>query len=118
MSDLLDLWKQKYFANRGVKRNKTRLPNLRIKVDIFKELKNSDDELLERFKPFKFKELGYISVCWTKELDRKGEEPIWNLDSSVTVERLKEVLGEKQWSKFCQGKRFFIIQRRVNGKNI
>jgi len=26
--------------------------------------------------------------------------------------------GDKQWGKFCNGKREFIVQRRVDGKNV
>ena len=114
-----ELGKQKYFANRGISRNKSRLPNLRIKVEIRKELHDMNNEdLIERSKDYKFKEEGYISVLWTKDLDYKGQEPMWNLDTRINVLKLKDILGQKQWSKFCQGKRFFIIQRRIDGKNV
>lgn len=114
-----ELGQQKYFANRGVARNKSRLPNLRIKVEIRKELSDmSDEDLIERYRDYKFKDEGYINVLWTKSLDYKGQEPVWNLGTSVNVLKLKEILGTKRWSKFCQGKREFIIQRRVDGRNV
>lgn len=108
-----ELGQQKVFANRGVPRNKSRLPNLRIKV----ELSNASHDN-EKYADYKFKDVGYIIVFWTKSLDYNGIKPDWNMDISINVPKLKQILGEKQWSKFCQGKREFIIQRRVNGRNI
>lgn len=36
----------------------------------------------------------------------------------VTPEEFKTTLEERQWMKLTQGKREFIIQRRIDGKNI
>ena len=43
---------------------------------------------------------------------------IWVSKGLMTREEVKGIIGEKQWSKFCQGKREFIVQRRFNNKNI
>ena len=103
-------------ANRGVPRNKKRLNSIRIKVEL-KSLENRNPLFIKENEPYKFKEEGYIIVLFTKSLEDYHKEN-WHCDYSITVKKLKEYLGEKQWSKFCQGKREFIIQRRVDGKNI
>ncbi len=100
----------KYFANRGVERNKNPLKNIIYKIEI-SQLKPDVDST--QYEQYKFKELGYICLYWSHEGD--------DLNFShgfITPDDLKQRIGEKQWSKFCQGKREFIIQRRIDGKNI
>lgn len=101
--------KDKYYANKGVARNKKPLQNIIIKTKLVElpEGFNLDD-----YVDFKFKDLGYIT--YSKKLERSN---INNWYGLIKPTDLKELLGEKQWSKFCQGKREFIIQRRENNKN-
>ena len=121
MNKINELGKEKYFANRGVARNKTPLPNIRYRVFIQEELNNFNnlpiEELNEKYKDYKFKDLGYLFLDWTNKPDVNGQT-IWFLHGLIKPSELKEKLGEKQYSKFCQGKREFIIQRRIDGKNI
>lgn len=100
-----------FYANRGVERNKTPLKNILYRI-IIHQLKEGTAE--GNFIQYKFKDLGYLVLEWKHE----DKNDIWNFHGFVTPEGLKERLGEKQWSKFCQGKREFTIQRRINGKNI
>jgi len=48
-----ELGKEKYFANRGIARNKTRLPNLRIKVEIRKNTSNYGKDKFRQILHFK-----------------------------------------------------------------
>lgn len=102
--------KSKIYANKGVNRNKKPLKNLIYKVEVV-QLKN--DANTEDYSQYKFKDKGYLVL-------RSGLQSkttmAWN--GFITPLELKELLGEKQWAKFCNGKREFIIQRRINGKNI
>jgi len=106
-----ELGKQKYFANKGVARNKSPLPNIRYKIEVKKELNTNVDV------EYKFKDIGYLFLFWTNKPDRNGKTE-WYLHGLIKPNDLREKLGEKQWSKFCQGKREFIIQRRIDGTNI
>jgi hypothetical protein len=106
--------KETFYANRGVERNKKPLKNIVYKFEV-KHLKpDVPADLLERMEPCKFKEEGYIFML--SGYQGLGEMMGWN--GSVTPEQVKELIGEKQWGKFCQGKREFIIQRRINKHNI
>ena len=87
---------KKYFANKGVKRNKKPLQNIIYKVE---EIKSD-----------------YI-LSWQYEKDY-NKFNIFNWHGPITSEELKILLGQEQWGKFTQGKRRFISQRRINGKNI
>lgn len=107
--------KTKYFANRGVERNKKPIANLIYKVEII-QLKEGADA--SQFEKYKFKDLGYLTLLWTKRKADKNGEFQWNWHGYITVNELKERIGQKQYCKFCQGKREFIIQRRFNGKNV
>ena len=86
-----------YFKNRGVKRNKKPLSNIHYKV---KEPINGKFE---------------VQYCYQKQ-------SIFTLLGFYNFDDLKELfktkIGIKQWSKFRQGKRYFIVQRRINNKNI
>lgn len=84
----------KYFANKGVKRNKKPLQNIVIKLE--KNIKT-----------------GYYSLLW-----RVQKIDTFNYHGMVDELYIKELLGIKQYSKFKQGKTEFIIQRRINKKNI
>ncbi len=107
----------KYFANRGVARNKRPLKNKVYKVIVLplSEFKSTPtEEDLVRYEKYKFKDKGYIFLH--SHLEEK--DPIVSSHGMITPQDLKEKIGEKQWAKFCQGTREFIIQRRVDGKNI
>lgn len=110
-----ELGEMKYFANRGVKRNKMPIANLIYKIEVvqLKDKTNTTD-----YEKYKFKDLGYLTMSWTKHKAEKNGDFLFNWHGFITVDELKEMIGEKQYSKFCQGKREFIIQRRIDGKNI
>jgi len=80
---------------------KQRPQNKVYRIEII-QVKNS-----EECQQYKFKDLGYLTLLWGYERDLKIES--WNFHGFITPESLKEKLGEKQWSKFCNGKREFII---------
>ena len=105
--------KETFYANRGVERNKTPLKNIIYKVDVI-QLKNPED--IENYQKYMFKDLGYLYLLW--RYDTKSQLDILNIHGLVTPDELKQRIGEKQWSKLCQGKREFTIQRRIDGKNI
>ncbi len=120
--------KSNYYSNIGEKRNKTPLQNICYKIEVsfgistdFEKYKkvypnNTEEDFEEyklRFEPFKFKDQGYIFLNWKYE-----KEDTWSFYGCITSEELKERLGIEQYRKFCNGKREFIIQRRINGKNI
>ena len=107
--------KGKIYANKGVARNKKPLQNIVIVVELNALKENVKDKA--SFDKYKFKDLGYIT-CFS------GLEKDYNRDIGIswlgflTPDELKLRLGDKQWTKFCNGKRKFIIQRRVDGKNV
>lgn len=103
--------KNKFYSNRGVPRNKKPLKNIVYKVEV-SQLKSTAP--VEEYEEYKFKELGYLVLYWWYE----EKEPITNFHGFITVEQLKDLIGSKQYAKFCQGKREFIIQRRINNKNL
>lgn len=103
--------KNKIYANKGVKRNKKPLRNIVYQISVKDKLK--DDTNLENYEKFKHKDEGYLILEWCYEGDS-----INNWYGFITPDAFKELIGSKQWSKFCQGKRIFINQRRVNGNNI
>ena len=101
----------KYYANKGVQRNKKPLKNVVYQIEL-SQLKNDSDKT--PYEQYKFKEDGYLVLTWWHQ----EKNPIKNFHGFVTCNYLKELLGVKQWAKFCTGKREFIIQRRFDGKNI
>lgn len=103
--------KSKIIANRGVSRNKKPLKNIVYTFEITTLKEHIDPEL---YKQYKFKDLGYIVMYWKYE----GDKQIGNWHGFVTPAELKELVGNEQYRKFCEGKREFIIQRRFNGLNI
>jgi hypothetical protein len=108
---------KKYYANRGVERNKKPLSNIIYEIKIIKNFANIKNGIdLEEYAKYKFKDLGYLVLSWGYEKRFKNIGLSWH--GFITPEELKEKIGEKQWPKFCQGKRRFIIQRRIDGKNI
>jgi hypothetical protein len=102
--------KETYFKNRGVKRNKRPLKNIVYMIDVNPVIK----DMSEKYDKYKFKDLGYLVLTW--KYDEKNSFNFFH--GFIEPEKLKELIGEKQWNKFCQGKREFIIQRRIDGKNI
>jgi len=101
----------KVYANHGVARNKKPLHNIIYTVEL-SQLKNDVDKT--DYEKFKFKDLGYLILLWKYE----GKNSVQYYHGLIEPDKLKLLIGgEKQWSKFCQGKREFIIQRRIDGKN-
>lgn len=100
--------KDKRYANLGVKRNKKPLQNILYKI----ELIQSDNLTLEN-RVEQYKDIGYIVLYW-----KYNNQKNWNFHGIICPDYLKSKLSEKQWKKFCDGERNFIIQRRVDGKNI
>ena len=98
---------KRYFANKAVERNKKPLKNIIYKFEF------STNDLGEEYENYKFKELGYIVLYWKYQGD-----PSFCFDGVILPSQTKTLLGEKQWSKFCQGKREFTIQRRIDKKNV
>jgi len=85
-----------YFANRGVARNKRPLQNILLKIE-------------ER--------AGKFCLLWAFEREHHCNGS-WNFHGAVTEEQIKARLSPRQWSKFRQGERTFVRQRRVDGRNI
>jgi len=109
-----ELGASKYFANKGLKRTKSALPNIIYKIEIT-QLKS--DANVAYFEPYKFKDLGYMVLSWTNQKADSFGEYSWYWHGFITIDELKRYIGTNQYSKFCQGKREFIIQRRVDGNN-
>ena len=107
----------KRFANRGVERNKKPLKNIIYTFEV-KPLKEGPTLLEDirrkvEYAEYRFKDEGYIVSL--SELQGSGIR-YWN--GFIHPQDVRKIIGDKQWSKFCQGKREFIIQRRINGKNV
>ena len=105
--------KETFYANRGVERNKKPLPNQLYKFEVGPLKAGLSDERIKEMEKYKFKDQGYIVMLWSMQ----GWD-YWNWHGFVTEDEVKKRIGDKQWAKFCQGKREFTIQRRVDGKNI
>lgn len=88
----------KVAANRGVARNKKPLQNL-----------------LYRFEAGK--EAGAWAMYWAyeRDLNRGG---MWSFHGPIHEDEVRKRLTPKQWSKFRQGERSFVRQRRVDGRNV
>ena len=110
----------KYYANRGVERNKKPLQNIVYMIELsdLHRSKDTQEEKEKQYGKYKFKDLGYLVLNWQYEKDLNKTRSHWNWHGFITPEDLKKKLGDKQWAKFCQGKREFVIQRRVDGKNV
>jgi hypothetical protein len=100
----------KIYQNRGVRRNKKPLKNIVYMVDII-QLK--DESEADKYEQYRFNDSGYLLLSWKYESDRSVFQY-----GFITPQELRELIGDKQWSKFCNGKREFIAQRRVDNKNI
>jgi isocitrate lyase len=84
-------------ANRGVPRNKKPLQNIL----------------------YKFEERGgKFFMLWAYERHHNTTGGAWNFHGSVTEEEIKARLTVNQWSKFRQGVRTFVHQRRIGGRNV
>lgn len=66
----------------------------------------------EGYEQYKFKDLGYLTLSWGYERDLKTGVFYWH--GFITPEQLRSKLGDKQWAKFCNGKREFIIHTNEN----
>jgi len=106
----------KEFANKGVKRNKTPLQNIVIEIRVGKFKEDNYSDIVKFLEKYKYKDLGYLVWFSDYKKDYNGVYCRF-CHGYITPEELKEKLGVKQWMKFCNGKRKFIIQRRVNHKN-
>lgn len=106
----------KYYANKGVERNKTPLKNIIYDVVIKSPNDFVEGTDMSNYEKYLFKDKGYLSLYY--HYDEKKYKPLKYWHGFITPEDLQTLLGVKQWSKFCQGKRNFIIQRRIDGKNI
>lgn len=110
--------KSKIYKNKGVERNKKPLQNIIYLIDIVEANPLWDVAKLNDYAKYKFKDLGYCILYsgLQRNFNQFGKS---GLDCHLFCEpdKIKELLGEKQWSKFCSGKREFIIQRRIDGKN-
>lgn len=98
----------KVHANRGITRNKKPLRNVVYKIDLV-----VPKVIVPGVEQYFFKGLGCLLLKWKYQQD-----VIFKIDGFISPLKLKQLLGETQYSKFCQGKREFISQRRINGKNI
>lgn len=108
----------KKYANKGLERNKHPLPNIIYKFEVLTADKIKENKIQE-LEDFKFKDIGYVVMEWTNTpMNKRTKEYTWFWHGFITQKEIKDLLGAKQYSKFCQGKRLFIIQRRVNKKNI
>lgn len=85
----------KYYANKGVARNKKPLKNIEVKLE--KSISEPN-----KFKLYK----------------RLQGDKLYGYFGLISKEDIKEMLSEKQFNKFMSGTSEFIIQRRFNGKNI
>jgi hypothetical protein len=83
---------------------KKRLKNIVYEISVI-QLPDPSDE----FEQYKFKDLGYLVLFWWYE----EPNPMRKAHGFVTTEYLKELLGVKQYAKFCQGKRTFIIENAI-----
>lgn len=104
--------KETFYANRGVERNKKPLKNQLYRFIVGPLKKGLDEEWVKSMEQYKFKDQGYIVMEWSMQ----GWD-YWNWHGYVTPDQVKVYIGEKQWAKFCQGKRDFVVQRRIDGKN-
>jgi hypothetical protein len=125
----------KHHANKGVKRNKKPLKNITYFVEIRqildhtqRRMDNAKDDASKKYWEDWFNDIqkfryddGYIMVTYKyqgSDIRFQYYGPSSDGHPLCTPDDLKTLLGDKQWSKFRQGKREFIIQRRIDGKNI
>lgn len=104
----------KQYANLGVERNKKPLKNIIIKVRISQLASRADIIDAEKEKAYEKFRYGDGYLTWGSGTN--GGCMGWH--GFITPDELKSKLGTKQWSKFCQGKMEFVIQRRVDGRNV
>jgi hypothetical protein len=99
--------KSKYFANVGVERNKRPLQNI---VYFITDRDCHGNQV--------------YCLYWAYERDLNssggtdGRGGGMNFHGGVTEEQIRARLTPKQWSKFRQGERNFVKQRRVDGRNV
>ena len=105
--------KETFYANRGVARNKKPLRNELYKFELSDLRDRLSEERIKEMQCYKFKDDSYIVMFWKMQ----GDED-WSRHGFVSTEEVKRYIGNSQWGKFCQGKREFIVQRRIDNKNI
>lgn len=107
--------RSKFFANRGVARNKKPLQNKLYWVHFLplEKVRSKMNNLCER-RVFKNLFLGGVEWAYEQDFNQHGRS---FHDLHISVASLKRRLGLKQWAKLCNGKRFFILQRRFDHKN-
>lgn len=109
--------KKTFYSNRGVERNKRPLQNIVFIIKFVQLKEGLSEEIVAEWEKYKFKDLGFIELYWQYER-HYNKHGCLNWDGLKTSEELRQMLGDKQWAKFCNGKREFVVQRRINGKNI
>jgi hypothetical protein len=90
----------KVHANRGIARNKKPLQNIIYRIE--------DRQVGDTIQ--------YI-LYWAYEKDHNRNNT-WFWHGAIAPEQIKNLLSPNQWSKFRQGERQFVIQRRIDGHNI
>lgn len=94
-------------ANYGVRRNKKPLKNICLKVDLV------SPHLFPNPLPREERYKGLVPILYVKAQGRE----IWGHMGVTPISTFKDMISEKQWRKFTQGDREFIIQRRENKRN-
>lgn len=108
-----------YYANCGVERNKKHLRNIEYRIDIIEcGIDRDPKEFKAEYAQYWFKDFGALVLSSRLEDSSMRPDEGFGWHGFVTPEYVKGLLGETQWSKFCQGKRRFVQQRRINGKNV
>lgn len=110
----------KYYANRGVARNKKPLQNILYRVTIISKLRDGISQDLIDDYTVKYGIAGkWLDITWGYE-----KTPLYFKDYTITTDILKSRVSIKAWSKFINKinagatEYTFVIQRRVNNKNI
>lgn len=95
----------KYHANKGVARNKKPLQNVVYKI------------VPVPLDSYNIPNRWYVFWQYQKAFNREPNCMNWDV-KRYSKEDIKKLLSEKQYNKFCQGQELFIVQRRINGKNV
>ncbi len=103
--------RNKYFANKNIPRNKKPLKNIEYWIEVKKVNRSKDAPISEQYIT---ENDTFLTLRWRYQGERN-----WCFDGLVTKEKIKGLLTNKQYSDFCQNKRFrFIKQRRFDKSNI
>jgi hypothetical protein len=96
----------KIAANRGVPRNKKPLQNIILWIEDAKSLPDGTKQ---------------FALLWAYERDyNQGRSKNFSCVKTLPLMEayLKDKLTPGQWAKFRNGARQFVIQRRINGRNV